>query len=246
MFNQGWSSVWPLATNRSRVPSLSTSSATVPKPVMDRLGAARFAARRRVGEQAAAEVPAQGAALVDEVGVEQVDAAVTVEVLGHHSHAGRSARPAPVVSDSRGEADLLEPQPTAVAEQEVRRPVVGDEEVEPAIPVEIGDRQAQALAVRDLDPRLPADVGEGAVPIVAEEMIELRPGIDRDCSGSACRTYPDIRGRPRGRPRRRSTTTRSRSPSPSRSPKPAAVVQRRGGDAGPAVTSSNVPSPRLR
>ena len=119
------------------------------------LRAARGGEIRRqgaVGEQAAAEVPAQGVRLVDEVGVEQVDAAVAVEVLGDDAHAGRGlARP--VVGDARRGADLLESQAPEVAEQEVRRPVVGHEEVEPAVAVEVGDGQAQAASARG--PRSP-------------------------------------------------------------------------------------------
>ena len=59
------------------------------------------------------------------------------------------ALPAAVEGDARRSVpDLLEPQAAEVAEQEVGRGVVGDEQVEPAVVVEVGDRQAQAAPAR--------------------------------------------------------------------------------------------------
>ena len=124
----------------------------------------------RVQEQAAAEVAEEGARLVDEVREEQVDAAVAVEVVGHDAHARRGPARA-VGGDPRRDADLLEPQSAQVAEQEVGRGVVGDEDVELAVVVEVGDGQAQAAAARAREPGRPADLGERAVAVVAEEQV---------------------------------------------------------------------------
>ena len=62
--SQGWSSTWPLATNRSSRPSLSASSAPVPNPVTGRLGGVEAGLRGGVGELAAAEVAVEGVGLV--------------------------------------------------------------------------------------------------------------------------------------------------------------------------------------
>ena len=51
-------------------------------------------------------------------------------------------------------ADLLEPEPAPVAEEVVGRHVVGDEEVDPAVVVEVGGDDAQAPAVAVDDPGL--------------------------------------------------------------------------------------------
>ena len=90
----GRSSTWPLATNRSSRPSLSASKAASPNPV---LGAARRVEARaegRVDEQPPAQVAKERVRLVDQVGDEQVDPAVAVQVVGDDAHAGRrAARP---------------------------------------------------------------------------------------------------------------------------------------------------------
>ena len=70
-------------------------------------------------------------------------------------------------------ADLLEPEPAEVAEQEVGRLVVGDEEVEPAVVVEVGGDDPQAAAVGVDDPGLVRDVDEPAA-VVAEEVVGQR------------------------------------------------------------------------
>ena len=174
LLSQGWSSTWPLVMKRSGWPSLSKSGAATPNPVTVRLEVARFAAQGRVREEAVAEVVEEGVGLVEEVGDEEVGRPVAVEVVGDDPHAG-GRPPRAVQGDAGGHARLLEPEAAAVEEEEVGREVVGDEEVEPAVAVEVGDRQAEAAAVGGgVDPGLAADVGEGAVPVVAEEQVGLR------------------------------------------------------------------------
>ena len=78
------------------------------------------------------------------------------------------AVPGLVEGHSPRQPDLLEPKPSQVVEQQVRSLIVGHEDVEPAVVIEIGNREAQAVALVD-DARLPADVRERAVAIVAIE-----------------------------------------------------------------------------
>ena len=89
-------------------------------------------------------------------------------------------------------ADLLEPEAAQVAEQEVRRAVVGDEEVDPAVVVEVGGDDAQPPAVAVDDPGLGGDVDEPAA-VVAEDVIGQRlddagvAGDDDRCPTGPCR-----------------------------------------------------------
>ena len=79
--------------------------------------------------------------------------AVAVEVARGDPHAGLVV-PRGVAGHAGGVPDLLEPHPAEVAEQEVGRGVVGDEQVDPAVVVEVGGDHAEAAAVAVDDPGL--------------------------------------------------------------------------------------------
>ena len=66
--------------------------------------------------------------------------------------------------------DLLESEAAEVAEQEVGRAVIGHEEVDPAVLVEVGGDDAKSPPVEVDDPRPVRDIGEPAL-VVAEDMV---------------------------------------------------------------------------
>ena len=104
--------------------------------------------RGAVGEQAVAEVPEEGRRLAVEVGHDQVEPAVAVEVAAGHPHP-RLVAAFGVGRHARDQPDLLEPEAAEVAEQEVRRAVVGHEEVDPAVVVEVGGEHPEPPAIGD-------------------------------------------------------------------------------------------------
>ena len=136
------------------------------------------------------------------------------------------ARPDPLKRNPGRFANLLKAELAQVAEQEISRCIVGHEDVELAVAVEVSDRQPQPSTVRSREARGLAHFRERAVAVVAIEQV----GLGRISSRRAVnRPAGIIAACKRCRPSRISTyvtTTRSRSPSPSRSPNPAAVVQR--------------------
>ena len=124
---------------------------------------------RAVGEEARAEVLVERGRLAEEVGDGQVEPTVAVEVAAGDPHpcaitAAAGRRQAGLV------AGFLEAQAAPIAEQEVGRPVVGDEQVDLAVLVEVGGDHAQAPAVAVDDPGFTRHVDEPAA-IVAEEVI---------------------------------------------------------------------------
>ena len=65
-------------------------------------------------------------------------------------------------------ADLLEPEPAEVPPEEVGGLVVGDEEVDPPVVVEVGGEHPHAAAVGVDDPGLPGDLDEPAAVVAVE------------------------------------------------------------------------------
>ena len=92
--------------------------------------------------------------------------------------------PLPLLATPDGPPDLLETQAALVSEEEIGRLIVGDEEVEPPVAVEVGGDDAQAPAVRVDDPRLGRHVGEPAA-VVAEQVVRQRRRILRRAVGVA-------------------------------------------------------------
>ena len=108
---------------------------------------------RLVAEEALAEVAEEGGRLVVEVGDRQVEPAVAVEIAASDPHP-RLVGARGVARDARGLPGLLEPESAQVAEQVIGSHVVGDEQVDPAVVVEVGGDDAQPAPVAIDDPRL--------------------------------------------------------------------------------------------
>ena len=134
----------------------------------------------RVDEDAAAQVAVERRRLAVEVGDGQVDEPVAVEVPRGDPHAGL-VDPRGIAGHAGGVADLLEPHPAEVAEQEIGRGVVGDEQVDPAVVVEVGGDHPEAAAVAVDDPGLGGDIHEPP-PVIAEEAVGQGLGQRAGCS----------------------------------------------------------------
>ena len=103
--------------------------------------------RAAVGEEAVAQVVVERGPLAVKVGDHQVRAAVAVQIAARHAHSG-------LVSslDAGGHAgldtDLLEVKSTLVAKEVIDGAVVGHEEVDAMIAVEVGGDDAHAPPFR--------------------------------------------------------------------------------------------------
>ena len=123
---------------------------------------------RRLGEQAPTEIPEERVRLEFVVRHEEVEAAVAVVVAEIGAHPG-AGPPVGRDADAGRQRHLPEHAVAFVVEQEVRRRVVGHEDVRPPVIVVVADDDAEAVAAMTADARLLADVGEGAVAVVAIE-----------------------------------------------------------------------------
>ena len=110
---------------------------------------------------------------VEEVGDDQVRAAVAVEVAERDPHARERVAPA-VERDPGGQPDLLELHPVPVLEEPACAAVVGDEDIESRVAHQVGDQDSQPSPLGQGDPGRPRDVGEAAVAVVAVEPVRLR------------------------------------------------------------------------
>ena len=201
--------------------------------------------RAAVGEQALAQVLVEGGPFAVEVGDHQVGPAVAVEVAAGHAHA-RLVSPLGAAGHAGLESDLLEVEAALVAEQVIGSAVVGDVEVDAVVVVEIGGDDAQAAPVGLGAAGRRRDVDEPAA-VVAKDMV----GGRLDLAGVSSRSSPLSRsgraedapgprscsGRRTGRGRRRCRGRRTPPRWDSRAGRPGPRVP---------VTSSKVPSPRLR
>ena len=122
-----------------------------------------------VAEVATAQVAIEGRRLAVEVGDRQVGASVAVEIAARDPHS-RLIPPVGVRRDAGSDAHLFEAKAAAVSEQVVRRRVVGHEEVDATVLVEVGgdDPEPTAVAIDDASGRRHVD--EPAA-VVAEQMI---------------------------------------------------------------------------
>ncbi len=127
-----------------------------------------------VGELAAAQVVKQSGRLVEEVGHGQLEPAITVQVAGRDAHAGLIASVG-IAGDSRDQALFLETESALVVEQIIGRPVIGDEQVNAIVVVDIDGHDAEAPAVAVDDACRGGHVGESSA-VVAEDMIGQRLG----------------------------------------------------------------------
>ena len=128
-----------------------------------------------VEEEALALVDEQREGVPHQVGQEDVGPAVAVEILEVAAHArDHGAR---LVGGHPGlEGHLRQLPVRAVAVQEVRRPVVGDEDVHPPVPVVVGDGDTHPLPEVPIEAGRGGDVGERAVAVVAQERV--RQGLE--------------------------------------------------------------------
>ncbi len=144
------------------VEELQAPPAEQPRGLRDAVGVGH------VLERLVAAVLVEREHLLIDVGDEQVLPAVLVEVGGIDAH----ARPRLAVGREAHlgrQADLLPLAAAAVHEQEVLHRVVGDEQVELPVVVQVGGDDAEALAEGALDVGALGDVGEGAVAVVVEQ-----------------------------------------------------------------------------
>ena len=122
-----------------------------------------------VVEVAAAEVQIEGVGVAGEVGLDDVEEAVAVEVSDGNAHAGLGLAVGRV-GDAGLDGDVFEGAVLLVLVEGGGGGVVGDVDVGPAIVVEVGDADAEAIGADGVeDARFFGDVGEGAVAIVVVE-----------------------------------------------------------------------------
>ena len=138
--------------------------------------------RTPVLELEAPEVGVHEHALVMEVRDQKVEAPVAVDVLGVGGHGARRA-PGRAERHPRLGSHVAEADPVEVLEEEVGRRVVRLVHVDPAVVVEVRGDHPHPFSDGSCDPRAPADVGEGAVTVVAVEdarlSLELRDPAHR-------------------------------------------------------------------
>ena len=119
---------------------------------------------------------------------DEVGAAVAVEVAAGDAHAGQCV-PLAVEGDPGGLGNVPEAAVPQVLEEPARGAVV-DDEISGGVAGQVGDQDAEPPAVREGDPGLLGDVGEGAVAVVPVQAVGLRgessgPQSSRRPSGAA-------------------------------------------------------------
>ncbi len=146
---------------RSSQPSQLASRNATPKPSRCRLGAASPTAVVWSAKSPCPRLWKSEVELTVKIRNGQVEAAVAVEITAGHTHP-RLVASTGVGRDARRMPDFLEPEPTQVAEQEVCRAVIGHEQVDPPVLVQVGGHDAEAPSVAVNDSRVGRDVDESA------------------------------------------------------------------------------------
>ena len=121
-----------------------------------------------------AQVLEEGCRLAVEVGDDQVDPAVPIQISGTHAHP-RLIAAVGVRRDARHHAHLFEAEPAHVSKEEIRRPIVGDVQVDPPVVVDVGGDDSQPPPVVVDDPCFPGRVDE-ATAVIAKQSV--REGYD--------------------------------------------------------------------
>ena len=187
--------------------------------------------RRGVLEAVGALVAEQRVGLADQMGDEEIEIAVVVDVAGDHAHP-RLGQPVQVVGRTQHHRVVDERAVALVDPEVVGIGVVGDVDVEPAVVVEVGGHDAETGVLDAGDAGTAAHVLEATVSGVAvEEVVDagergrtavlvpaalvgaLAIGIERDVAGhvqieQAVAVVVEERGR--RRPRRTELSRRSR------------------------------------
>ena len=123
-------------------------------------------------EQPGAVVDVEGAPLPAELGDEKILVAIVVEVAGVHPHVGAD-RTRGTERRTRQERHILEGPIALVDPQLVFPLVVGDEDVDPPVAVEIRSRHTERRPERSRHAGTGGDVGERPVLAVSVEPIRL-------------------------------------------------------------------------
>ena len=131
-------------------------------------GEAIPALRRLIGKKTRAVVVIERHALVGEVADHQALAARTVVVAGVGAHAGARA-PRIAESDSRGKAGFRECAVVIVVVELVRRRVVRNKKIDPAVVVVIQQRDAKRLSARIVKAGSLGHILESSVAKVVKE-----------------------------------------------------------------------------
>ena len=122
-----------------------------------------------VVEVEAAEVLIEGGGVSGEVGLDDVEEAVAVEVSDGHAHAGLGLAVGRV-GDAGFDGDVFEGAVLLVLVEGGGGGVVGDVDVGPAVVVEVGDADTEAIGADGVeDAGFFADVGKGAISVVVVE-----------------------------------------------------------------------------
>ncbi len=125
-----------------------------------------------VGEESGRAVLVERVVVAGEVGDEYVEAPVTVVVGGVRSHA-RLRLAVAAQRQPRRESGLRERPVPVVPEEQIWHGVVRDEDIRPAVAIEVGEDYAETVEARVHDSRRTRDVREGAVAVVAVEHVRL-------------------------------------------------------------------------
>ena len=134
---------------------------------------------RPVAEQPAAVVVVERGRLIEEVGDGQVETTVAVEIAAGNTHPGQVSA-LRVGRQPRLRRLIGEPKAAQVAEEVIRRQIVGHEHVDLAVVVEVGGDDAQAATVEIHDSGLRGHVDEPAA-VVAKNVVRQR----RECERTA-------------------------------------------------------------
>ena len=180
--------MWPLAKNRSSLPSRSASKKAVPQPMRLNVGPAMPADVARVLEVPAVDVVIERVAIVRECREHQIHPRVAVVVAGVGAHARLGARVA-VHRHARGQSRAFEAAVPEVVIQEIRVRVVRDEHVDEPVVVVVGRHDAEAVGLGRVGQAVRGGgLHEPSVADVLEEQIrtlrEVRPGLTMMCGPS--------------------------------------------------------------
>ena len=134
------------------------------------------ARKRHVLEQPLAEISKERVRFEFVIRHDEIQVAVTVVVAEVGAHACPRHPVAGHRDARRAVPTSAEVAAALVVKQEVRRRVVGHEQVHPSVVVIVAEDDAQPVAAMVEDAGLPADVGESSVAVVA---------VERDCAAAA-------------------------------------------------------------
>src|SRR5260221_1923366 len=123
---------------------------------------------RNVVKRFVVAILVDGVHFLIDIGYEQILPAVLIEVGSVHAHSG--SRVALLAEcDARRQADLLEFAVAAVAEEKILNRIVGDEEIHPAVIVDVGRDDTPCFAKNFPDARFSGDVRESTIAIVVKQ-----------------------------------------------------------------------------